>query len=416
MANITRVDMTLSDVLELYENAKRPFPLHRFFTRITNPLLKELLKAYLKLCGFPHLNTLNEHGKATEFLEKLHADIEQCGLKRFVTKVDLTSANLYISMSNILRSQRNLSLVYLIAMQHVLPKKFSNDALVKSGMEIGVDPVYRNRVNWYAVLNELLESGKMMKRGDFYNVMKSGRGTSVMKHFEKVIEKDREQGLDSLLIIHETEREYLVGIKGKEYAELPAPYKIRHATLEDGPQMKKLIKKALIAEGAEDVDLDEYYDHFFVGNLNEFVVCELKGVIVGFRQIAFDGILIDYTIPISKRESTRVREGNSCASGLVYIHPKHSGKKLVYPLDYLLVKDIVKLNGEKTRVYARPSTALGEKLCIKIGYTFVGFDNNPGRHYYDKTKKPPVYAIKAGTLLKNTEKKLKEVSAPYEFC
>lgn len=420
MAEALTLNIGLNKVLELYNNDKARFPLHRFFTKITTPLLKKLLVGYLKTCGLPNITALSKPGKIAVFLKHLHADVEQCGLKRFVTKAELTSANVFIAMSNVIRGQRALSLVHLIAMRDALSsrlkKKFSNDALVKSGMEVGMDSIYRNRANWYAILNKLFESDKMVKRGDFYKKMQSGRGSSVMKHFETIIDNDQKQGLDSLLVINETERQCLVGIKGKDYAEAPEPYKIRHATIEDGPQMKKLIKKALIAECADDVDLNEYYTHFFVGNLNEFAVCEFKGILIGFRQIAFDGILIDYVIPISKREATRVREANSCASGLVYILPKHNAKKLVYPLDCLLVKDIVKIKGGKKRIYARPSTELGETLCLKIGYKLVGFDNNHNRHYYDQTKKPPVYAIEAGALLKNTEKKLNGVMVPYEFC
>jgi len=410
-----KLNTDLNKVLALYENDKDHFPLHRFFTRITNPLLRELLRAYLKKCGFLHVNSLNKPGKAEDFLKKLHADVERCGLKRFITKTELALANVYTIMSNTIRSQRALSLVYLVAMQHKLPKKFSNDALVKRGMEIGVDPVYRNRVNLYAILNKILESDKMVKRGDFYNLMTSGRGSSNMKLFERIIDNDQGRGNDSLLVIYETERKYLVGIKGKEYAELPTPYKIRHAAPEDGPQMKKLIKKALIAEGMTSVNPTKYFKSFFLKHPNEFVICEFNGRIVGFRQIIFGRGVVEFKVQFEEGLFKNTYDGVSC-SGLVYITKGHTGKGLLHPLEYFLVKSLIELKGEDETIYARPVTEIGETLLIKIGYKFIGYDTDPGRPYYDAAKEPPMYSIKAGTLLKNTEKKLKEIKVPYEFC
>jgi len=221
MPNQSKLNMTLLDIMELYKNAKRPFPLHRFYIKLDTQFQKEFYKAYYATHGFKSTRSLKQPKLAERFLKYLYRDVRLAGIGELVKKVKIKDVHYF--NTKIFAGKCAFSLVYVIAVQRSLPKelrggKFSLKELSKSENM----PLYFGgntaKGNWYKMLNTLFKSDTMINLVDFCSTFQLAVQNR-LRGVENLINKELAHGEDSLIFLEgDTKKSYGdVGLKGKVY-------------------------------------------------------------------------------------------------------------------------------------------------------------------------------------------------------
>jgi len=212
-----KLNITLLEVLEMYEEDKDTFPLHRFYTKLTSPLAKCLYKSYFISYDFINKD-FKDDKNANRFLKYLYSDVITHGFKRFLDDIKLPAENFYNFHRRIMGGHAAVSLVYILAMVSAL-EQFSKEA-VSDNINVEFAQHLHNRGNLYRVLNVLLKATIKVPITSLcsdISIASCSRST-----VEKIIKKEARNKQDSLIFIDETENIDFIGLKGREYGAASA--------------------------------------------------------------------------------------------------------------------------------------------------------------------------------------------------
>jgi len=190
----TNLSINLNGVLELYENDKEHFPLHRFYiTAADTPIVKELITAYHKERGFRSRTNLIKPENAKRFLRFLYMDIRLAGFGKSVEKLKISPECVYTFLTRNTKGGA-FPLVYFIAMRDAFPadfkKRYSNNILSKSGLPIHMDAEYKKRVSWYTLLNVLIGAKTKLLETKLFVDADVGIQGQTRKIADKLIDRD----------------------------------------------------------------------------------------------------------------------------------------------------------------------------------------------------------------------------------